>query len=317
MKKVLFATTALVATRLAVASSPGRDRSAVTAEMGIWLDGQRRHRKRQFLQPTSDCQASTMSTEADNGMKVGARLRHQVTKVPGVANAGGWGFNTARFYATMGGLTVAVGNIGGAIEFMPGLYLGGTQSAGVGLSGLGFTNLVTNTNGAGYWGWDAYSSGGTGSTNNDGVEIIYSQGDFGAHLSHSAVPGGGEERTALHLSYSMNGWTVALGMQDSSLAGGANDKTVLTARGALGNTNLQIGVADNNGVNKWMLGANFEVGAATRVDAFVTSEDGAAGGETWGLGVSHSLGGGVSIEAGVVETTAGTTMGDLGIRFNF
>ena len=104
-------------------------------------------------------------------------------------------------------------------------------------------------------------------------------------------------------------------MTDSDVA--SEDKTVITARGALGNTNVQFGVADNDGTTKWMIGANFEVGAATRVDAFVTSEEGVFGGETWGLGVSHSLGGGVSVEAGVAENTAGDTAADIGIRFNF
>ena len=113
-----------------------------------------------------------MTTEADNGLTFGARLRHQATSVNGAGYGGG--FNGARFFARAGGLEIGVGNTFGAIEFMPGVYMS-TQSADIGLSGLGFHSLVTNTAQKGYFNWDAYSSGGVG---RDGVEVMYSAGDF-------------------------------------------------------------------------------------------------------------------------------------------
>ena len=318
MKKILFATTALIATAgmaAAEVSFSGYGRFGAMNNFagvtGIY--------SRIRLQ-------IDMSTEADNGVEFGARLRYQVTNFNGAGYTGAGpdgilgtaddvtnpGFNAARFYAKAGGFELGVGNIQGAIEWMPGLYMS-TQSAGVGLSGLGFTNLVTNTNGKGYWGWDAYSSGGGGAVTRQGVEVKYSAGDFGAHLSHSSL--GAAERTALHVSYAFNDWTVALGYQDSNLA--TEDKVVLTVGGKIGPANVGLAYADNDGVGKFGIYGNFEVGAATRVDAFITSEDGAAGGETFGLGVSHSLGGGASLEAGVARNTASQTAYDLGVRFNF
>ncbi|MDU8929274.1 porin [Alisedimentitalea sp. MJ-SS2] len=330
MKKILFATTALIATASVAAAevsfsgygrfgalnrdaglAPALDATGVYSRIRLQID---------------------MTTEADNGIEFGARLRYQATSF----NGGGTinAFNAARFHAKAGGFEVGVGNIQGAIEWMPGLYMG-TQSAGIGLSGHTFANLVTNTNGAGYWGWDAYSSGGAGAAAANGVEIKYSAGDFGGHLSYSNNPVSGVTRTGAHISYSFNDWTVALGYQDSNAAacgfipvyGGAaafsgpncEDKVVVTVGGKIGPANVGLAYADNNGTGKFALTANVDVGAATRVDVFVASEDGVFGGESYGLGVSHSLGGGASLEAGISKdgTILDITTMDLGIRFNF
>jgi len=314
MKKILFATTALVATASVAAadvSFSGYGRfgaldnfagvTGVYTRIRLQID---------------------MSTEADNGLEFGARLRYQSTVFNGAGGAANTpstaAFNAARFYAKAGGFELGVGNIQGAIEWMPGLYMS-TQSAGIGLSGLGFTNLVTNTNAQGYFNWDAYSSTGAGAAARQGIEVKYSAGDFGGHLSYSEVPGlANSETMAAHVSYAFNDWTVALGYQDRGSAWGVGqDKVVLTVGGKIGPANVGFAYADNDGVGKFGITGSVEVGAATRVDAFITSEDGALGGETYGLAVSHSLGGGASLEAGIARNTASATAADIGIRFNF
>jgi outer membrane protein OmpU len=305
MKKILFATTALVATASVAAadvsfSGYGRfgaisiDNPAPAADVeGIYT--------RIRLQ-------IDMTTEADNGLTFGARLRHQATSVDGAGYGGG--FNGARFFARAGGLEVGVGNIFGAIEWMPGVYFAGTQSSGIGLSGLGFHSLVTNTNAKGYFNWDAYSSGGAGA---DGVEVMYSAGDFGGHLSYS---NSGWERIAAHVSYNFNDWTVALGYQDSDV--NTEDKVVLTVGGKIGMARIGLAYADNDGVAKYALKGSVDVGAATRVDAYIASEDGIASGESYGIAVSHALGGGASLEAGYSRNDfTDVNQMDLGIRFNF
>ena len=317
MKKILFATTALVATAgMAAAevsfSGYGRFGAASNFDVGspASISGGAATLGTTGVYSRIRLQID-MSTEADNGLTFGARLRYEATSFNG-AGAPINTFNAARFYAKAGGFELGVGNIYGAIEWMPGLYMS-TQSAGIGLSGLGFSNLVTNTNAKGRFGWDAYSSAGAGAATRNGVEVIYSAGDFGGHLSHSGT--GATERTALHLSYAFNDWTVALGYQDAALA--TQDKLVLTVGGKIGPAKIGLAYADNDGISKFGLYANVDVGAATRVDAFITSEDGVAGGESYGLGVSHNLGGGASLEAGVVSDTANNVGYDLGIRFNF
>lgn len=306
MKKILFATTALVAT-------------AGVAAADVSFSGYGRFGAMENYAGVSGIYTRIrlqidMSTEADNGLTFGARLRMQDTSFNGVGygngGAGTGGFNGARFYAKVGGLEIGVGNIIGAIEGMSGIYMA-TQSGDIGLSGLGFNSLVTNTYAQGYWTWDAYSSGGTGV---DGVEVMYSAGDFSGHLSYSN--GGGIATTGLNVAYSFNDWTVALGYQDGDTIA-ARDKAVITVGGKIGPVNLGLAYADNDGVGKVALTGQVEVGAATRIDMFVADEDTAGLDTMFGLGVSHSLGGGASLEGGVANDGLGNTAYDLGVKFNF
>lgn len=297
MKKILFATTALVAT-------------AGVAAADVSFSGYGRFGAMNDFAGTTGVYTRLrlqidMTTEADNGLEFGARLRHQVTSFNGSTGIGA--FNAPRFHAKAGGLEVGVGNIQGAIEWMPGIYMG-SQSASVGLSGLGFLDTV---GGAAGGAWDAYDSVGDGATMRQGVEVKYAAGDFGVHLSYSSTAA--NDRLAAHASYTFNDWTVALGIQDSTVV--AEDMWVITAAGKVGPANLSLGYADVNGTGQITLRGQFEVGAATRIDAYVTSVD--VIGEAYGLGVSHSLGGGASLEAGVARNQAGNTAMDLGVRFNF
>lgn len=290
MKKVLFATTALIATASVAAADVsfggyGRfgatynstgNATAATSRFRLNIDG---------------------STEADNGLTFGARIRIQDS-----ATAAG-NLNGANFYVKAGGLKVSVGNTPGAIDAMPGLY---AQS--LGLTGLGYHNVVANSAVRGFWGFDGYSSGGNG---REAVAVSYSAGDFNVYAGYSNT--GGTERSSIFAAYTFSGWTVALGFQDSSAAN--EDKTVLTVGGNVGIADLNFAVADNQGTLKYGIGADFSVGAATKISAFVNQEDTA--GESYGLGVKHDLGGGASIRGGVVQTAAGNTLADLGLHFNF
>ncbi|WP_322867206.1 porin [Aquicoccus sp. G2-2] len=317
MKKILFATTAIVATASVAAadvSFSGYGRFGVV-HLGAAPSSSMVYSR---LRLQID-----MTTEADNGLTFGARLRHEqdnnkgfitssTTFVP-VPAAGVGAFNAARFYAKAGGFEVGTGNIYGAIEFMPGNYAA-TQSAGTGLSGLGFQDIVTGNSG----GWDAYSSKGNGAAGRQGVEVRYSAGDFSGHLSYSK--GGGTKRTAAFVAYTFNGWTAALGYQDGNVGAVANDIVALTVSGKIGNFGLDIGMSDVSGAtnNRYVVRGYMDVGAATKLNAYISNQKGAgAEDNSFGLGVSHSLGGGASVEGGVVRDFAGNTNADLGVRFNF
>ncbi|CUH64574.1 Porin [Thalassovita gelatinovora] len=290
MKKVLFASTALIATAGVAAadvSFGGYGRFGILYIDGATPETRLESRFRMNIDAT---------TESDGGVTFGARVRMQADDA-GTA-AGVAGLNAPRFYVTTGGLTVAAGNILGALDSMPGIYAGS-----LGLSGLGYSNVVTNFNSV------TYDSTGNG---NNGAEIIYSAGAFGAHLSYgdSTI-----DRTELAVSYSMNGWTVAAGFQDSDAATYA--EWVLTAGGKVGNVGLGLAVAqDNNSNTSATLSASFAVGAATTISAYAAMDEAQVDESAYGIGVSHSLGGGVSIVGGVVDTH-GTTRADLGVKFNF
>jgi outer membrane protein OmpU len=317
MKKILFATTAIVATASVAAadvSFSGYGRFGVTTTNAAGGSSMVYSRLRLQID---------MTTEADNGLTFGARLRHEqdnnggtITSSTNAANTaiGVGGFNAARLYAKAGGLEVGTGNIYGAIEFMPGVYAS-TQSAGTGLSGLGFNDILVGNSG----GWDAYSSKGAGAAVRQGVEVRYSAGDFSGHLSYSK--GGGTTRTAAHVAYTFSGWTAALGYQDGTLPGAVpNDILALTVSGKIGNFGLDLGMSDVSGAtnNRYVIRGYMDVGAATKVNAYIANQKGAgAEDNSFGLGVSHSLGGGASVEGGIVRNYAGNTVADLGVRFNF
>jgi len=298
MKKFLIATTALVATAGVAAADVNLSGGA---RFGVTYDDSLATTTALHSRFTLNID---VSTETDAGITFGARVR--VRANTGVAAE----LSAADLYMKTSGLTVHVGNINGVIEVMPGMYAGS-----IGLTGLGYHNVVANSS-TNRWGWDAFDSNGAGSAN--GVSVAYSAGDLTVMASYSdarvAVPGSinaKPARSAVSASYKFGGWTVAAAYQDSDTA--AEDRLILTVGGTLGAANVGLAFADNNGNSTVALSGSFSVGAATTLKAFVTSE---TAGEAYGLGVAHSLGG-ATIKAGVVQTAAGTTLADLGVSFNF
>ncbi|PJE35874.1 porin [Pseudooceanicola lipolyticus] len=350
MKKVLFATTALIATASMAAadvriSGYGRfgldynDRNASSGTNGIGApaNGISETTLTSRLRLQFD-----MSTETDGGVTLGARARVNYDSRDNVPT-GGNGFNGARFYATVGGFTLGVGNIIGALEGMSGLYLE-TRTAGIGIDGAGFHSVVTNVNNT-FFDWDAYSSGGAGV---NGVEVLYSSGPFSGHISYSkrndstVNPGvgngaaGAPARTAVNLAYTFGDWTASLGHQSSDIVG--EDKTAIAVFGDLGAFGVRVAYADNDGIDKFGLYGNMDIGAASNIVLFVTSEDAAdagaiaqgrdnrdvtAGndtggeGESYGIHYSYDLGGGASFEAGAVRSSNDQTQVQAGVYFSF
>lgn len=249
------------------------------------------------------------STEADGGLKFGARLRIQSDDTGAGGTTTGL-INAPRFSVSAGGLTLGVGNIFGAIDATSGAYAGGQ----FGLSGLGWANVVTN------FGSDTYSSTGVG---RNGVELIYSMGDFTAHLSNSnpnpnAV--GAFQRTEIVLAYTIAGYKLTAGYNDSTRA---NDiDWLVTAGGSFGAIGVDVAVGeDNEGDMSAALAGSYKVGAATKIGAFVALDDNfknVVGRDevAYGFEVEHSLGGGATILGGF-STNHGINQADLGVQFNF
>jgi outer membrane protein OmpU len=316
MKKVLFATTALVATAGVAAadvtfggygrfgllyndSAAGTD-TDVTSRFRLQIDA---------------------TSESDSGVVFGARVRIQqnntddrlsnigVRRTPTgeiddvfgtTAGPSGTGINGVRFFMRAGGFEVGVGNIFGALEFMPGMY-----PIDLGLTGLGYDYTAYNFRG------DAYSSGGSGAAGQNGVEVLYSFGDFSLHVSASDV----NSRIAAHAAYNFSDWTVALGVQDSD----ADTDTEFAASvgGDIGFINLTLAYADN-GIDgdHWVIAGRFDVGAATNVELYVADADYASD-TGYGIDFNHNMGGGTSIRGGVASRLSGDTRADLGVRFDF
>ncbi|KZX99698.1 MULTISPECIES: porin [unclassified Sulfitobacter] len=318
MKKVLFASTALVATAGVAAAevdfsgygrfgvlynenATGQDETNITSRFRLQIDA---------------------TAESDMGVTFGARARIQqnntdknFTVSPGTApgtvnvaggNASGTGINGVRFFARSGGFEVGVGNIYGALEFMPGMY-----PIDLGLTGLAYEYTAYNFRG------DAYSSGGAGAAGQNGLEVLYSFGDFSMHVSASDV----NDRVAAHFAYTWNGWTLAVAGQDSNSA--ADTDFAVSAGGSLGFADLTLAYADNGtGGNRTVLTGRFDVGAATNIEVYVASNDangnaGAVDDESYGIDFNHDLGGGTSLRGGVASRFNDNVIADLGVRFNF
>lgn len=318
MKKVLFATTALVATAGVAAADVtfgGLGRFGIDYNSGRSAGTETRIESRFRLIVTG-------TAESDNGLSFGAQIRYQANEHRSSYTGGGAGFNTPRFWVTSGGFTVSMGQVLGAIENMPGMYAGS-----IGLTGLTYSNVVYN------FAADAYTSGGAG---RQGLDVIWSGGNWGAHLSYSpdAITQGGSttvERTALAVSYTMNNWTFALGGQRSSGSAtqtAGDTKWAATIGGSFGNFDGTFQIADNDGAKKYGIGFNWQVASSTFVRGYVNKDDAAnaysADGTNYGIGFQHRLGGGTFIEGGVAKVRNGaltatddSTVADLGLRFSF
>ncbi|MGB7240646.1 MAG: porin [Sulfitobacter sp.] len=324
MKKVLFATTALVATASVAAAEvtfggygrfgiqyddpvAGASTTNVTSRFRLQIDA---------------------TAESDAGVTFGARARIQQNNTdengPGagpdgilgnaddVADGGpsGTGINGVRFFAKSGNVEVGVGNIFGALEFMPGMY-----PIDLGLTGLGYDYTAYA------FGADAYSSGGNGAAGSNGVELLYSMGDFSFHISasNSDLDGDGldDDPIAAHIAYTWNGWTFALGAQSADDVAQTSTEFAASVGGTVGIADVTLAFADNGlAGDHWVLAAGFDVGAATNVEVFVADSDAFA--ETaYGIDFNHDLGGGTSIRGGIANRGSGATRADLGVRFNF
>jgi len=287
MKKVLFATTALVATasvaaadvtfggygRFGIFYNEATSSTDITSRFRLQIDA---------------------TAESDAGVTVGARVRIQQNE-----GTTGTGINHARFFARSGGFEVGVGNIFGALEFMPGMY-----PIDLGLTGLGYDYTAYNFRG------DAYSSGGLGAGGSNGVEVMYSAGDLSVHVSASDT----NDRVAGHVAYTWNGWTFALGAQDSNSA--ADTEYAVSVGGSFGAVDVGLAYADNGtGGDRIVLSGRFDVGAATNIEVYYADDEFLD--DSYGVDFNHDLGGGVSLRGGIADRFGGNTVADLGVRFNF
>ena len=313
MKKVLFATTALVATAgvaaadvtfggygrfgLLYVDTAAGDTTDVTSRFRLQIDA---------------------TAESDAGVTFGARVRIQQDSDDAASldsvgtdrdgdgdldyrgDRTGTGINGVRFFARSGGLEVGVGNIFGALEFMPGMY-----PIDLGLTGHSYDYTAYNFRG------DAYDSDEEGAAGMNGVEVMYSMGDFSMHVSASDV----NDRIAAHFAYTFSGWTVAVGVQDSDSA--TDTEWALSVGGSVGIADVSVAYADNGtSGDHWVLAGRFDVGAATNVEVYVADADYFA--ETsYGIDFNHDLGGGTSLRGGISNNNAGNTLVDMGVRFNF
>lgn len=330
MKKVLFASTALIATASVAAAEI---KFSGYGRFGI---GYLEDRTATVGTGTGTAQVSTDETvlisrfrlnidgiaETDGGVRFEARVRLQADENASIGEANAAGLNGARFSIIYGGLRVDVGNVAGALDNLanysgnePGLESFIGQSSGVDYEYLG------------------YSSTGAGS---NAVFFQYAVGDFAFGASYDPrtdFTGGvadSADRWDISFTYSFNNFTAAVAYGETSASGSAVEKqslAVLTLGAEFGDFSGTIFVADDD-VNDaakngtaYGLSAAYNVGAATTLT--FAYGDGSADDDTqqYGIGAIYDLGGGASLRGGIGQTKVGSGDGklraDFGAQFNF
>ncbi|KAE9631046.1 porin [Parasedimentitalea maritima] len=326
MKKILFASTALIATagmaaadinfsgygRFGIGYLENRGAAATATTNGV-SDTVIVSRFRVSI----DGDATT-----DGGVRFSARVRIQADETAANGNAGAAGLNAARFSVEYEGLRVDVGNVAGAIDNLPGYY--GYET--------GLEGMQTQYSGADY-GFTGYSS--TGGTHN-GVYARYAVGDFAVAASYDQATGGSAtatngDRWDIHGAYTFGNITAALayGETDTTVS---QDMTVFTLGGTWGAFGGTLFVGDetvNNAAGAYDasvsdtfygLSATYDISSATTIGFAYGDGSGTGDTQNYGIGVKHDLGGGVSLRGGVGNAkTAGvsTTRADFGAQFNF
>lgn len=313
MKKVLFATTALVATAGMAAADvnlSGSGRFGIVydeAQSGA-TQSETKIEKRMTI--NIDGSGST-----DGGLEFGGRIRLRSDE-----NEAASGQSSANVYMGNDTFRITVGNTDGALLNRVGYYQGS-----VGLTGLHWANVSFNIGSSRFY-LNSFSSRGGGTA--DVVRLDFNAGGFGVSLSTDSTGdhASGDSEDAIAVSYNFGDWTVAAGYADN--ASGTNAAYSLSANGSIGDFGVGLGYTDLENVgSKVTLSGSYNFGDTT-VTAFVanTSEDtsGSAGiggvagsSETeYGIGFTHSLGG-ATLAGGVSSNYLGNTMADLGVRFSF
>jgi outer membrane protein OmpU len=280
MKKILFATTALVAT-------------ASVAAADVTMSGMARFgiQKSEGADATVDSRVNIDikgSGETESGISFGGKIRMRGTD-------GATTLNGAQVHMSSGGVTVYAGNIPGPIDSMSGTY-----AKTVGFTGGTFNAYVGGGDSL------AYTSTGTGS---NGLQVNYAAGPLTVAVAHSPVT----EDEQVVVEYAMGALTLAAGAQLGNVD--ADDVTVATASYSLGDWSMVVAYGDNNGTTQTSFGVSGAIAAATSLSAYASDKDGATD-SAFGIGLSHDLGG-ASLGVAYESSFTGTSVMEAGVTFNF
>jgi outer membrane protein OmpU len=300
MKKILFASTALIATAGMAAADinwSGSGRFGLVYEEGATDETSIEHRFR--LQATG-------IAETDGGVKLEGRIRFNSTS----DQDGGYSsdpMSAAGFAVSTGGLRVDVGSVSDVFDSGDVMSWGGT---GVGYRG--FIDQASNANG--------FDKAGFGGADRDAntVKLRYTAGDFTGAASYTEdnATTGFADYVQVGVGYSFGNFNVGAMYGDG---GAADSQWAVGAGGSFGDLSVSAIVGDNDNATTtdifWGLSGSYAISAATSVQAAV-SGGGTSADESYGIGLSHSLGGGVTL-AGGVGSVKGATQADLGVTFSF
>ncbi len=316
MKKVLLASTAIIASASAAAADvtlSGSGRFGIVYDSSQDAAGQSKTKIERRMTINVDGTGST-----DTGLEFGGRIRLRSDEGDTSGAAG-----SANIWMGNDMFRITVGNTDGALVNRIAYFDGS-----VGLTGLHDADNSFNI-GSSQFLLNTYSSRGNAG---DVVRLDFNVGGFGVSLSTDStgdhLSNGSEDSIAA--SYNFGDWTVAGGYaknaNNATTAAGEQDLWSVSVAGQISDFGVNLGYSDLESVgSKAVLSGSYAFDATT-VTAFVahTDEDtlgsagiGAAGDETeYGIGFTHDLGGAV-LAGGVSRNYTEETMADLGVRFAF
>jgi outer membrane protein OmpU len=323
MKKVLLASTALIASASVVAADVtvgGSGRLGVLDSLGLEIE------RPDELGFTSRIRiAFTGSGETDGGLAFGGSIRAD--------NASGGNAGTAGSVFIGGDFgTLTMGDVSGAPEAAVG------DVSGVGLTGLGDINEAIYLSNA----------------NRPAMRYDYAFGDFGVHVS-ADNPAGDNETYGVALSGAFAGFNFGIGYEsvdyntDTFLeiwGGDADDGTGVflplpagtdashiiggvsgtfagfTGQAIYGQAEVNLPGGDVD-LDQWQVSVDYTFDATTVTAYYASIEFGGdvdVDGDAWGIGASYDLGGGAALEAGYVDAEIDgldDDAFDFGISFTF
>ncbi|UAB88431.1 porin [Ruegeria sp. SCSIO 43209] len=335
MKKVLFATTALIATASVAAaevkfSGYGRfglgyleDRTGTVDAIG---GGEATGVETDETILVSRFRLNIDGiVETDGGVRFEGRVRLQADEDAGNGEANSAGLNGARFSVIFGGLRVDAGNVAGSFDNLANYY--GNEP--------GLESFIGQYSGVDY-DFLAYSSTGSGA---NAVFFQYAVGDFAFGASYDqrtfadeAVAGADTDdadRWDISATYTFGNVTAALAYGQTSGLGDADKQslTVLTLGAEFGDFSGTLFVADDDVANDDRNGTAYGLSAAYNLGAATTLTfaygDGSADDDLqqYGIGAIYDLGGGASLRGGIGNQKRGDgdsqLRADFGAQFNF
>ncbi|WP_170763412.1 porin [Ruegeria lacuscaerulensis] len=263
------------------------------------------------------------TAETDGGVEFSARVRLQADENSnGEANSAG--LNGARFSVIYGGLRVDAGNVAGSFDNLANYY--GNE--------VGLELFAGQYSGVNY-DFLAYSSTGSGA---NAVFFQYAVGDFsfGASYDQARVASstGGVisfadgDRWDISATYVFNNITAAIAYGQTDGGTGSDPSlTVLTLGGEWGDFGGTLFVADDatevasTDGTAWGLSASYNLGAATTLLFTYGDGNASADKQQIAIGGIYDLGGGASLRGGIGrnDSDAGTDtiQADFGAQFNF
>ncbi|WP_339113815.1 porin [Thioclava sp. GXIMD2076] len=313
MKKVLFATTALV---LSAGVAAAEVSLSGDGRMGVVYDGDNANFNSRARVKF------TLSGESDSGLAFGGAFRvDQEDEKGGSASQGAAGsvFVSGAFGR------VEMGDVVGAPEALFGDFYE-----------VGYTDLDGNGgNDIGYLTGDSANF-----TENDNPELLYTYSTGPVSLAASfsdgtnpSAPVDGQEM-AIAGAYTWTNYTFGAGYEyidggDTGVDAGQVDLAMVAALGA---TNVKVfyatGTQDSTLDNNFGIGADYTMDAwtfggyvqYTDLDGDTFAGDTAADNAVWyGVGASYDLGGGLSVKGGIADSDLKDTdmIADLGMKFSF